>query len=167
LGVDTLITLGSMYDNVLHTDLIISGIASSEEILDRLKEKRVIPINYEGPSAIHSTLHAEARKRGLDCLSLWCHCPYYLQGETHFGLLAQLGSLLASLVGFGLDVGQLERSWHELIRQIQSLIEKNPELQGMLTELRKAKVRGSWEAAKEGMKKGEKVIQISDFLIPR
>jgi proteasome assembly chaperone (PAC2) family protein len=167
LGVRTIITLGSMYDNVLHSDRIISGIATDENLSSKLREKAVMPINYQGPSAIHSTLHQEGKKRGFPCISLWCHCPYYLQGTTHFGLLSHLGSLLASLGGFILDVEELEASWRELNKQIQKLIEKNPELQNMISELRKAKVRGSWESVKEGAKKDEKVIHLEDFIGPR
>ncbi|MCP4667384.1 MAG: PAC2 family protein [Deltaproteobacteria bacterium] len=167
LGVSTIITLGSMYDNVLHTDRIISGIASEEDLSSKLKEKAVMPINYQGPSAIHSTLHQEGKKRGFPCISLWCHCPYYLQGTTHFGLMSHLGALLASLGEFVLDVEELDASWKELNKQIQKLIEKNPELQDMISELRKAKVRGSWESVKEGTRKDEKVIHIEDFIGPR
>ena len=36
LKIRTVITLGSMYDNVLHTDRIISGVASSEDMVSRL-----------------------------------------------------------------------------------------------------------------------------------
>ena len=46
MGVKTIISIGSMYDNVLHTDTVISALASSEELLTRLKEKKVITINY-------------------------------------------------------------------------------------------------------------------------
>jgi proteasome assembly chaperone (PAC2) family protein len=167
LGIGTIITIGSMYDSVLHTDRIISGLASSEAVLQRLVEKGVIPINYHGPSAIHSTIHSEALKRGLACLSLWCHCPYYLQGATHFGLLSELSTLLSDLGGFELDSRELEESWKELTRQINELLEKNPELQAMINEIRKAKVRGSWEHVKEGVKKDDKVIYLTDFLKPK
>jgi len=158
-GARTIISLGSMYDNVLHTDRIISSLASSEEILARLKEKRVITINYQGPSAIHSTLLYDAQKQGFECMSLWCHCPYYLQGTTHFGLLSHLGSLLASLGGFDLETEELETAWKDLSIQIQQIIEKNPELQGMINDLRKAKLKGSWDTAR----KHDKIIHLENF----
>lgn len=167
LQVRTLITLGSMYDNVLHSDTIVSGIASDETLSARLRDKDVLPINYQGPSAIHSTIQAAAEKSGIPCMSLWCHCPYYLQGATHFGLLSHLGALLSSLVGFDLDRDELDTSWKELNRQIQTLIEKNPELQGMISELRKAKVRGSWAMMRESENKNSKIIQLKDFLKPK
>jgi len=167
LGITSMITIGSMYDSVLHTDRIISGVASSEALLKRLLDKGVALINYHGPSAIHSTLHSAALKRGVACLSLWCHCPYYLQGATHFGLLSELSVLIADLGGFELDSRELEDSWKELNKQITGLLEKNPELQSMIQEIRKAKVRGSWELMKNGVKKDDKVIYLTDFLKPK
>jgi proteasome assembly chaperone (PAC2) family protein len=162
-GVKTIISLGSMYDDVLHTDTIISALASSDEILSRLKGKDVVSINYKGPSAIHSTIHSEAKKRGFDCMSLWCHCPYYLQGTTHFGLLSHLGSLLSFWGGFDLDTEELDNTWRDLSKQIQGVIDKNPELQGMIKDLRKAKIKGSWNTAK----KHDKIIHLEDFLKPK
>ena len=160
LGVKTIIGLGSMYDNVLHTDMTISAIASSKKLLDMLGEKKVLTIDYKGPGAIHSTIMSEAQKRGIECISLWCHCPYYLQGTTHYGLLSHLGSLLASWGEFDLDTTELEITWKEINKQIQGIIEKNPELQGMISDLRKAKIKGSWDATK----KDGKIIHLEDFL---
>ena len=167
LHVQMIITLGSMYDNVLHSDVIVSGIASDEGLSERLRNLDILPINYQGPSAVHSTIQAAAEKAGISCTSLWCHCPYYLQGATHFGLLSHLGSLVSALAGFDLDTEELDASWKELNRQIQTLVEKNPELQEMITELRKAKVRGSWELMKESNTQNAKIIQLKDFLKPK
>ncbi len=167
LQVETIITLGSMYDNVLHSDTVISGFASTPELLHTLEERDIVPVNYQGPGAIHSLFHSEGQKLGFQCISLWCHCPYYLQGTTHFGLLSALGETLSFLCGFELDRTELDVSWKELNKQIQSLIEKNPELQKMIEDLRKAKVRGSWETIKGSPRKDGKVIHIEDFLRPK
>jgi len=166
LGVTTIITLGSMYDNVLHTDRIVSGIASTQDLTRRLKEKNVRSVSYQGPSAIHSTLMQKGAQKGFQCLSLWSHCPYYLQGATHYGLLSHLGLLLSFLGEFELDTSDLEANWKELNKQIQALIEETPGLQSVIDELRKAKVRGSWERMKEAAQKDGKVINLKDFLEP-
>ena len=100
-------------------------------------------------------------------MSLWCHCPYYLQGTTHFGILAHLGKLLASLGGFELNTEDLETSWEKFNTQIENLIENNAELQAVVKELRKAKVRGSAAEMKGAIKSGEKIINIQDFLEPK
>jgi proteasome assembly chaperone (PAC2) family protein len=163
LGVKTIIILGSMYDNVLHTDMVISAVATSEDLLARLKAHKVISVNYKGPSAIHSTILSEAKKRGIECFSLWCHCPYYLQGTTHFGLLSHLGAFLSSWGAFQLDTSDLDRTWKELNKQIQGIIDRSPELQGMINDLRKAKLKGSWDM----VRRDDKVIHLEDFFKPK
>ena len=167
LNIESIITLGSMYDHVLHSDRIISAVASNAAMSAMLKQKGVNAISYQGPSAIHSTIHSEGLKRAHACMSLWCHCPFYLQGTTHFGILAHLGKLLASLGGFELDTENLETSWEKLNIQIEKLIENNAELQEVVKELRKAKVRGSAAEMKGAIKSDEKIINIQDFLGPK
>ena len=44
----------------------------------------------------------------------------------------------------------------------EEIIDKNPELQGMINDLRRAKVKGSWDT----VKKDEKIIHLKDFLEP-
>ncbi len=166
LNVETFVVLGSMYDKVLHTDKIVSGIASTTALTQQLKDHNVSAVSYQGPSAIHSTLLTRGQQAGLKCFSLWCHCPYYLQGATHYGLLSHMGSLLASFGEFEIDLSDLDSRWMELNEQIQLLIESNPALQSVINELRKAKVRGSWERMKESTKGNEKVINLKDFLKP-
>jgi len=51
--------------------------------------------------------------------------------------------------------------------QIENLIENNAELQEVVKELRKAKVRGSAAEMKGAIKSDEKIINIQDFLDPR
>jgi len=167
LNIESIITLGSMYDHVLHTDRIISAVTSNAAMSAMLRQKGVNAISYQGPSAIHSTIHSEGLKRAHACMSLWCHCPFYLQGTTHFGILAHLGKLLASLGGFELDTENLETSWEKLNLQIEKLIENNAELQEVVKELRKAKIRGSAAEMKGAIKSDEKIINIQDFLGPK
>lgn len=162
-GVKKIFFIGSMYDNVLHTDTVVSAIASREELLDELKSRKITSINYKGPSAIHSTLLMEARRRGMDCVNIWCHCPYYLQGTVHFGLMWYLASLLSSWGEFTLDIQELEATWKEISKQIQGIIEKNPDLQSMINDLRKAKIKGSLDPTK----KHDKVIHLEDFMRPK
>jgi hypothetical protein len=158
--------MGSMYDQVLHTDRIVSATASDAEMISMLRQKGVNSVSYQGPGAIHSTINAEGLRRNCVCISLWCHCPLYLQGTTHFGILAHLGKLLASLGGFELNTEDLEVNWEKLNIQIENLIENNAELQAVVKELRKAKTRGS-DTALKGVAKDEKIINIKDFLQPK
>jgi len=167
LNVNTVMTLGSMYDNVLHTDRTISGVASTPEILGKLEKHNVNAISYQGPSAIHSIIQSEGAKLGFECLSLWCHCPYYLQGTTHFGILSHLGGLMAQLGNFDLDTEHLDKNWQGLTEQINSLIEGNSELQTLIASLRKEKAKGLTARLGGKISGDEKIINLQDFRDPK
>ena len=167
LGADTLISLGSMFDSVLHTDRLVSCVASTAALTEALQAQAIAPISYQGPSAIHSTLLMEGRRRGIGCISLWCHCPYYLQGATHFGLISHLVGLLTKLSGVPLETEELESSWQKLHEHIQQLLEKNEELQKIVSNLRKEKLHGTWSAVKPPAGSAGKVINLKDFLEPK
>ena len=167
LGVGTVITLGSMYDNVLHTDRIVSGVASTEDMVSRLMESDINPIDYQGPGAIHTIIHSEGSKRGFECISLWSHCPYYLQGTTHFGLLSHIGGIIAKLANFQIDTPDLEANWKKLKEQINQLIDGNSELQSLISSLRKEKVKGTTTSLKGTLSSDQKIINLKDFLDPK
>jgi len=161
-GIKTLVTIGGLYDHILHSETMISVVASNEKLLEALKEKKAHTITYKGPSSIHSTLHAEAKKQGFECVAMYCHCPYYLQGTTHFGLLSYAGQFLAEWAGIQLDTEELTATWKKISKQIQEEIDKNPVLQEMISNIRKAKIQGVLDETS----KQDKVIQLKDFLKP-
>jgi proteasome assembly chaperone (PAC2) family protein len=167
LGVRVVVTMGSMFDNVLPSDRILSAIASDAQFDATLRDIGVLPVSYSGPSAIHSIVHQKAVSEQIPSMSLWCHCPYYLQGTTHYGLLAQLAKVLAAIGRFTLPTEQLESRWMQLSEQIQQLIDDSPELQKMIGELRKAKVRGTRASMKTAAAGAPNVIDIRDFLQPK
>ncbi len=167
LGCRVLITLGSLYDNVTHSDRRISAMASSETLITRFEAGSVNRISYEGPSAIHSVLQSEGSGSGFDCVSLWSHCPYYLQGTSHYGLLSALCNVLKTFGGFTLDPGDLEERWQKLSDQIEVMIKRKPELQQMIEDLRQQKRKVSIAGLKAAAKKDDKVIDLQDFFEPK
>jgi hypothetical protein len=160
MKIDTIISLGSMYDNVLHSDHMVSGVVSNDAAAKKLAEKNVNLIYYQGPSSIHSVLQEEAPKKGITCISLWC------QEAIHFGILAHLGSLLSFIGEFSLETAELEKKWSILNQKIEALIESKPEIQAVVTELKKAKAKGVWRRRQATLKKDEKVINLKDFMEP-
>ena len=167
LGVETVISIGSMYDNVLHTERIISSLVSGGPLGDFLVRHGVNPVSYAGPSTIHSTINWEGEKRGIECASLWCHCSYYIQGTTHFGLLSSLGRLLSALGNFELNVETLEENWGKLDREIADLIEKNDELLSVVRELEKTRGKPDAPTLRRPVDPHQKVINLKDFLEPK
>jgi len=165
LGVELMISLGGLQDNVVHTDIVISGFASSEQLLERLKQNQVIPAEYEGPGAIHSLILQQAKEINIEGISLWGHCPFYLQG-THLRLLSQMATILTDLAGFQVETDELEKAWTHLARSIQRFIDENPELQKVIKEIMKSKTPGEAESSIPETKDG-KVIYLDDFFKPK
>lgn len=159
LEVGLIISLGGLQDKVVHTDAIISGLASSPELLKRLEKNDVTPIDYEGPGAIHSLILQEGKAAGIEGMSLWGHCPFYVQG-THLRLLSRMASVLANLGGFQIDTSELEKGWMQLARQIQRFVDDNPELQRVIEEITKSKATS---APSGSIKTEGNVVYLDDF----
>ncbi len=98
-GVEAVVTLGSLMDAVPHSrETRITGVATTDEYLERLGALGILESGYEGPAGIHTALMEECRERGTPYLSLWGHSPHYVSTSpnpkaTH-GLLAALRDVL-------------------------------------------------------------------------
>lgn len=166
LGAPAVITLGSMFDNVLHTDRIISAATTGSDFEGVVSRYRVIPINYHGPSAIHTIILEACRQRAVGGASLWCHCPAYLQGITHHGLMLQLARLLSDMASFSLKTEALEARWEALEIQIRKLMTENPKLEGIMDQIRRKKREGAWQSLGPSANELGNVINLRDFLDP-
>ena len=77
-----------------------------------------------------------------------------------------MGALLSFFGGFKLDISELDTAWNELNEQIQTLIKNNPKVETIIEEIKTSKRKGSWATLRESIQKGEKVIDIKEFLKP-
>ncbi len=166
LKAPVVITLGSMFDTVLHTDRIISAVTAGSDVEGLVIRHRVIPINYHGPSAIHTVILEACRKRAVAGASLWGHCPAYLQGITHHGMMLQLVLLLADMASFSVKTEALEAGWEALEIQIQKLMTDNPKLREVMNQIRKEKREGAMQDLGQVGNEQGKVINLKDFLDP-
>lgn len=167
LGSRTLITIGSLYDKVLHSERSLSAITNSTDFEKKLTEKKVQPLSYQGPGAVHSLLHWEGVKRNYVCASIWCHCPYYLQGTAHYGFLSSLGGVLSHLGEFDLDLEELDKKWEKLYAQINDLVANNIEIQEIIEGLKRKTRKLTHQSIGTPTENGNKVIDLKDFLDPK
>jgi len=161
--VERIISLGGLQDNVAHTETVISGLASNHELLGRLKEMNVTAADYEGPGAIHSLILSRAQEMGIESVSLWGHCPFYLHG-THLKLLCTMADVLVALTGLKLEISDLEKGWEVLAQQIQHFVDGNPELQNEIRALMESK---SPSRSPGAFRKDGNVIYLDRFLQPK
>lgn len=162
-GEVTLFSVGGLYDRVLHTEALFSAIYSTGALMAKLPG-RVQPASYSGPGAIHTLLHAEALRRGLPALSLWAHCPQYIQNTTHFGLVAELVKMVAAFTGFNLDPNPLVTRWEKIEQQIDALANESEEVRDVIDGLRQERLQGAPSADEASAASTDtKIIRLEDF----
>jgi len=152
-----IVSLGGMYDDVLHTEAVVSGIYSLEHWKDTLLEHGIHLIDYEGPSGIHSFIMDRAQREQYPYIGLWGHSPLYLRG-TNFRVSNRMISTISSLFSFSIETLELERSLKEFEHQMEEVLDKNAELQDYIQKIKKLR------SGKLQKKDIPKVINIQDFL---
>ncbi len=76
LGVQSIITLGSLLADVPHTRPVgITGLASDEALIERVGLHQS---SYQGPTGIVGVLHDACQRRGIPSVSLWAAVPHYV-----------------------------------------------------------------------------------------
>lgn len=161
-GEVTLFSVGGLYDRVLHTEALFSAIYTSGALMAQLPG-RVQPASYTGPGSIHTLLHAEARRRDLPALSLWAHCPHYIQNTTHFGLVAELVKMVAAFTGYDLDNAPLLNRWAKIQSQIDALADESEEVREVIEGLRRERRQGAPKADDPGEEGETKIVRLEDF----
>ena len=155
-GVSLVVCLGGMYDDVLHTESMVSGVYTLEEWRDFFGKNDISLIDYEGPSGVHSLIMKRAEKENYPFVGFWGHSPLYLRG-TNFRVVVRMVNLLASFSEFSIDTLELESALGEFEHQIEGILEDNAELKEHIANIKKIR-RGELRK-----KDAPKVVHIEDF----
>jgi len=159
-GVSLIVSLGGMYDDVLHTEAIVSGVYPFGDWKDVFVDKDIPLIEYEGPSGIHALIMQKAEKESYPFIGLWGRSPLYLRG-TNFKVVMRIVNLLASFFAFSIDMDELESSLKEFENQIGGILENNTELQEYIEKIKKIR------SGKLRKKDTPKIVNIKDFMRQR
>jgi len=159
-GVSLIVSLGGMYDDVLHTEAVVSGVYPFGDWKDVFIKKDIPLIEYEGPSGIHALIMQKAEKESYPFIGLWGRSPLYLRG-TNYKVVIRIVNLLASFFAFSIDTGELESSLKEFENQIEEILENNSELQEYIEKIKKIR------SGKLRRKDTPKIINIKDFMRQR
>ena len=127
--------LGGLIDRIPHTvKPLISGVATSQGLLDEMKLHDVEPTDYSGPSGIHSFIMRETQKKGIATFSLWGHAPEYIvnaDSRTAYQLLRRVSSMLPIEV----DLENLRVEGDLLAKQLDGEMERNGEFSQLVHTL--------------------------------
>jgi proteasome assembly chaperone (PAC2) family protein len=165
LKVRRIYALGGLYDNVPHTmEPRISGVVNKADLLTVLKKHNIEPINYRGPSSLHSFLLSSCSQRNIEGISLWGHAPFYVRVETNPMVCLELVRKLIELMEIEIDLTELIKAGGYLQDMLNRLLADSEELQLYIKKLEEQyEIQGT--APREPSPGADRIIrEVEDYL---
>ena len=133
LGVELVITLGSLIAEVSHTlPVPITGLASSQDLVEELDLERS---SYEGPTGIVGVVHDLCGQAGIDSASLWAAVPHYVAAVPNPKAALALLRRLEGLTGIAVEASELEEETTDYEEQIGRAVAANPEIEELVARI--------------------------------
>jgi len=133
LGVELVVTLGSLLADVPHTrPAPVTGSASDAELVAQLGLE---PSRYEGPTGIVGVLHDSFRQAGVPSASLWAAVPHYVSLAPSPRAALALCDRLGTLIGSEIDTGELREAADRYSEQVSEAVASDEETSAYVTEL--------------------------------
>jgi len=133
LGVEMLVTLGSLLADVPHTrPAPVTGAATDPALVAELGLE---PSRYEGPTGIVGIVHDGCRDAGIPSVSLWAAVPHYVSlapsPRAALALVRRLGELLR----VDIELDELEQASEEYSEQVSEAVSTDAETASYVEEL--------------------------------
>src|SRR5262245_36543869 len=133
LGVELVVTLGSLLADVPHTrPAPVTGSATDPELVTRLGLQQS---RYEGPTGIVGVLHDSCRGVGLASASLWAAVPHYVSLTPSPRAAKALCDRLAGLLEVALDTSELDEAGESYAQQVSEAVAADEETAAYVEEL--------------------------------
>src|SRR6059058_1980251 len=127
LGVEMMITLGSLLADVPHTrPSPVTGGATDPELIEQLGLQRS---RYEGPTGIVGVLHDACNHASIPSVSLWAAVPHYVSLAPSPRAALALCQRLGELLGASVDAGELEEAVDSYSEQVSEAVSADPDTQ--------------------------------------
>ncbi|HZT94605.1 MAG TPA: PAC2 family protein [Gaiellaceae bacterium] len=163
LGVELVITLGSLLADVPHTRPAPVSAAASDPTL--VEDLGVEPSRYEGPTGIVGIVLDACRQAGIPAVSLWAAVPHYVSLAPSPRAALALCRRLGELVGTDIDVAELEQAAEEYSEQVTEAVASDAETAAYVEELER---RVDLMEAAEELPSGESLAaELTRFLRER
>jgi proteasome assembly chaperone (PAC2) family protein len=133
LGVEMVITLGSLLADVPHTrPSPVTGGATDPDLIQRLGLQRS---RYEGPTGIVGVLHDACNHAGLPSVSLWAAVPHYVSLAPSPRAALALCRRLGDILGTEIDTGELDEASERYSEQVSEAVASDEETAAYVAEL--------------------------------
>src|SRR5471032_1696014 len=133
LGVELVVTLGSLLADVPHTrPAPVTGSANDRELIERLGLQ---PSRYEGPTGIVGVLHDACMQAGIPSASLWAAVPHYVSLTPSPRAAKALVERLSELLGADVDTAELDEAADSYALQVSDAVASDEETLAYVQEL--------------------------------
>jgi len=136
LNTEVVISLGAVLAPIHHRARVsMRGRATTDELRQQLRRRRLRSGNYQGPTGITTVLLAAAQERGLAGFSLSASSPNYLANIPNPRVSAAPLRTLSDIAGIPLPLGEIERDARALVEQVDQSLASQPELREAVERL--------------------------------
>jgi predicted ATP-grasp superfamily ATP-dependent carboligase len=133
LGVELVVTLGSLLADVPHTrPAPVTGSANDPELIERLGLQAS---RYEGPTGIVGVLHDACMQAGIPSASLWAAVPHYVSLTPSPRAAKALVDRLAELLEADVDTAELGEAADSYQQQVSEAVASDEETSAYVAEL--------------------------------
>ena len=133
LGVEMMITLGSLLADVPHTrPSPVTGGATDPELIERLGLQRS---RYEGPTGIVGVLHDACNTAHIASVSLWAAVPHYVSLAPSPRAALALCERLGDILGTPIDTAELDEASERYSEQVSEAVASDEETAAYVQEL--------------------------------
>jgi proteasome assembly chaperone (PAC2) family protein len=133
LGVEMMITLGSLLADVPHTrPSPVTGGGTDPELIERLGLQRS---RYEGPTGVVGVLHDACSREHIPSVSLWAAVPHYVSLAPSPRAALALCQRLGGILGTTIDVSELEEASERYSEQVSEAVASDDETAAYVEEL--------------------------------
>ncbi|MGZ6631309.1 MAG: PAC2 family protein, partial [Gaiellaceae bacterium] len=133
LGVELMITLGSLLADVPHTrPSPVTGGATDPELIERLGLQRS---RYEGPTGIVGILHDACNRANIPSVSLWAAVPHYVSLAPSPRAALALTQRLSDILGVSIDTAELDEASERYSEQVSEAVASDDETAAYVEEL--------------------------------
>jgi predicted ATP-grasp superfamily ATP-dependent carboligase len=133
LGVELVVTLGSLLADVPHTrPAPVTGSANDPELIDRLGLQAS---RYEGPTGIVGVLHDACMQAGIPSASLWAAVPHYVSLTPSPRAAKALVDRLAGILEADVDTAELDEAADSYQQQVSEAVASDEETSAYVAEL--------------------------------
>ena len=133
LGVELVVTLGSLLADVPHTrSAPVTGSASDAKLVEELGLQAS---RYEGPTGVVGVLHDSCRRAGLASASLWAAVPHYVSLTPSPRAALALCDRLGQLLGGEIDTRDLRKAADAYEEQVSAAVASDEETAAYVAEL--------------------------------